>query len=53
MLAEPGLDPDALAQWGRAPGLTATDYTAIARNPAVRRYVQSCIEELSSTAGRP
>ena len=46
------LDPDALAQWGRAHGLTGSDYGAIARNPEVRRYVQSCIEELNSRLNR-
>ena len=30
------LDPDALAQWGRAQGLAATDYAALAADPAVR-----------------
>lgn len=46
------LDPDALAQWGRAHGLTATDYTALARNPAVRQYLQSCVENLNGRLNR-
>jgi long-chain acyl-CoA synthetase len=46
------LDPDALAQWGRAQGLTATDYPAMAANPAVRGYVQSCVDELNSRLNR-
>ncbi len=46
------LDPDALAQWGRAQGLTATSYAALTGNPAVRRYVQSCIEELNGRLNR-
>ncbi|MGO8961187.1 MAG: AMP-dependent synthetase/ligase [Streptosporangiaceae bacterium] len=46
------LDPDALAQWGRAQGLTATGYAALAGNPAVHRYVQSRIEELNGRLNR-
>jgi long-chain acyl-CoA synthetase len=46
------LDPDALAQWGRAQGLTATGYAALTGNPAVRRYVQSCIDELNGRLNR-
>ena len=46
------LDPDALAQWGRAQGLTATSYAALTGNPAVRRYVQACIEELNGRLNR-
>ena len=30
------LDPDALAQWAAAHGLAATDYAALAADPAVR-----------------
>ncbi len=49
------LDPEALAQWGRARGLTATDYPSLAGNPAVHRYVRAGVEELNGrpTAGRP
>ena len=46
------LDPDALAQWGRAQGLTATSYAALTRDPAVRRYVQASIEELNGRLNR-
>ena len=46
------LDPDALAQWGRAQGLTATSYAALTREPAVRRYVQASIEELNGRLNR-
>ncbi len=46
------LDPDALAQWGRAQGLTATDYAALAADPAVRAYVQSCVDELNGRLNR-
>ena len=46
------LDPDALAQWGRARGLTATDYAALAADPAVRGYVQSSIDELNGRLNR-
>ena len=38
------LDPEALAQWGRAQGLAATDYAALAADPAVRAYVGSCVD---------
>ncbi len=37
---------------GRAQGLTATDYGALTGNPAVRQYVQSCIEELNGRLNR-
>jgi long-chain acyl-CoA synthetase len=46
------LDPDALAQWGRAQGLTATSYAALTRNPAVRRFVQASINELNGRLNR-
>src|ERR1035437_3238477 len=46
------LDPDALAQWGRAQGLTASSYAALTRDPAVRRYVQASIEELNGRLNR-
>jgi long-chain acyl-CoA synthetase len=46
------LDPDALAQWGRAQGLTATSYAALTRNPAVRRFVQASINELNGWLNR-
>ncbi len=46
------LDPDALAQWARAQGLTETDYTTLAASPAVHAYVQSSIEELNRRLNR-
>ena len=46
------LDPDALAQWGRAQGLTATDYAALAADPAVHAYVRSCVDELNGRLNR-
>ncbi len=46
------LDPDALAQWGKAQGLTATDYPSLSGNPAVHAYVQSCVEELNGRLNR-
>ena len=46
------LDPEALAQWGRAQGLAATDYAALAADPAVHAYVQSCVEELNGRLNR-
>ena len=46
------LDPEALAQWGRAQGLKATDYPSLAEDPAVHRYVQACVEELNGRLNR-
>ena len=46
------LDPDALAQWGRARALPATDYASLAGDPAVHAYVRSCIDELNSRLNR-
>jgi len=46
------LDPEALAQWGRAQGLTATDYPSLAADPAVHRYVQDCVDELNGRLNR-
>jgi long-chain acyl-CoA synthetase len=46
------LDPEALAQWGRAQGLRPADYAALAANPAVHRYVQSCIGDLNDRLNR-
>jgi long-chain acyl-CoA synthetase len=46
------LDPDALAQWGQAQGLTAVDYLSLAADPAVHRYVQACVEELNGRLNR-
>ncbi len=41
------LDPEALAQWGRAQGLAATDYPSLAADPAVHPHVQACVKELN------
>jgi long-chain acyl-CoA synthetase len=46
------LDPEALAQWARAQGLTATDYPSLAADPAVHAYVRSSIEELNGRLNR-
>jgi long-chain acyl-CoA synthetase len=46
------LDPDSLAQWGRARVLAATDYASLAEDPAVHRYVGECIEELNGRLNR-
>lgn len=46
------LDPEALAQWGRAQGLAATDYEALAASPEVHDYVEACIEELNGRLNR-
>ena len=46
------LDPEALAQWGRAQGLKATDYHSLAEDPTVHRYVQACVEELNGRLNR-
>jgi long-chain acyl-CoA synthetase len=46
------LDPDSLAQWGRARGMAATDYASLARDPAVHRYVGECVDELNGRLNR-
>jgi long-chain acyl-CoA synthetase len=46
------LDPEALAQWGRAQGLAATDYATLAADPAVRSYVDSCVDVLNGRLNR-
>ncbi len=46
------LDPEALAQWGRAQGLKATDYPVLAEDPTVHRYVQACVDELNGRLNR-
>jgi len=46
------LDPDALAQWGRAQSLTATDYASMAADAAVRAYVETCVSELNGRLNR-
>ena len=46
------LDPDALAQWARANGVTATDYSSQAADPAVHAYVEQCLAEVNSRLNR-
>ena len=46
------LDPEALAQWARAQSLEATDYAALAADPAVREYVRSCVDVLNGRLDR-
>ena len=46
------LDPEALAQWARAQSLEATDYAALAADPAVRDYVRSCVDVLNGRLDR-
>lgn len=46
------LDAEALVEWARAHGLTATDYPSLAADPAVHAYVQSSIDELNGRLNR-
>ena len=46
------LDPDALAYWGRAEGLTATHNATRAVGSEVRRHVETCVDELSGRLNR-
>ncbi len=46
------LDPEALAQWARAQGLSDTEYAALTADPTVQRYVSSCVEELNARLNR-
>jgi long-chain acyl-CoA synthetase len=46
------LDPDALAQWGRAHGLAGTDYATLAADPSVQEYVHTCVDELNGRLNR-
>jgi long-chain acyl-CoA synthetase len=46
------LDPEALVQWGRAQSLAATDYAALASDPAVHAYVHSCVDVLNARLDR-
>ncbi len=46
------LDPDALAQWGRARGLEVGDFAQLAADPSVRDYVGNCIRELNLQLNR-
>lgn len=46
------LDPDALAQWGRARALKGSDYQSLAADPAVEEYVRTCVSELNGRVNR-
>ncbi len=46
------LDPDALAQWGRAQDLASSDYHLLAADPAVRTYVGKCVDQLNAQLNR-
>ena len=46
------LDPDALAQWGRAHGLTDADYVALTQDLSVQDYVHTCVDELNGRLNR-
>ncbi|WP_341926418.1 long-chain fatty acid--CoA ligase [Nocardioides psychrotolerans] len=46
------LDPDALAQWAIAHGTPAEGYADQAADPAVRAYVQECLDEVNSRLNR-
>ena len=46
------LDPDAVVQWARAEGLTATDFPALVEEPAVQGYVKACVDELNGRLNR-
>ena len=46
------LDPEALAQWGKAEGMSSTDYEALAASPQVHDYVEACVAELNGRLNR-
>jgi long-chain acyl-CoA synthetase len=46
------LDAEALTQWGSARDLPATGYGDLAGHPAVRDYVQACIDAANSRLNR-
>ncbi len=46
------LDPDALAQWSRAQGLTGNSYGVLTDDPAVHSYLRRCVEELNGRLNR-
>ncbi len=46
------LDAEALEQWGRAQGLSETEYAALTADPAVRDYVQKCVDEVNGRLNR-
>jgi len=45
------LDPDALAYWGPAEGLTATD-NATRASSKVRRHARTCVDEFTGRLNR-
>ena len=46
------LDPEALAQWGKAQGLTSTDYATVAASPEVHDYINGCVDQLNARLNR-
>ncbi len=46
------LDPEALAQWATAREVGVTDYPELTALPAVRDYVQSCMDQVNSRLNR-
>jgi len=46
------LDPEALAQWGRAHDLAGLDYAGLTQHPAVRAYVQECVDRVNARLNR-
>ena len=46
------LDPDALAQWGRAHGLPDADYATLTQDLSVQDYVHTCVDELNGRLNR-
>jgi long-chain acyl-CoA synthetase len=46
------LDPEALAQWANAHGVTETDYAKLTALPAVRDYVQASIDQVNARLNR-
>ncbi|GAA1143253.1 AMP-dependent synthetase/ligase [Nocardioides aquiterrae] len=46
------LDPEALAQWAAAHGVTETDYAKLTAVPAVRDYVQGSIDQVNARLNR-
>ncbi|GAB2862477.1 AMP-dependent synthetase/ligase [Nocardioides pacificus] len=46
------LDPDALTEWAVSQGITTRDYRALTDSPAVRDYVQECVDNLNRQLNR-
>jgi long-chain acyl-CoA synthetase len=46
------LDPDELAQWGRARDAMPTDHAGLVAHPAVHDYVRTCMDELNGRLNR-